>query len=36
MTAAAFTKFDPRAFLENEKREGEDAKLAKVAKVAER
>jgi hypothetical protein len=36
MAAAAFTKFDPRAFLENEKREGEAAKVAKVAKVAER
>jgi hypothetical protein len=32
MAAAPFTKFDPRAFLENEKREGEAAKVAKVAK----
>ena len=36
MAAAAFTKFDPRAFLENAKAEGEAAKVAKVAKVAER
>jgi hypothetical protein len=33
MTAPAFTKFDPRAFLENGKREGPPANPAKVAKV---
>jgi hypothetical protein len=37
MAAAAFTKFDPRAFLEREARtEGTPAKVAKVAKIAER
>jgi hypothetical protein len=33
MTAAAFTKFDPRSFLENETRRGAAAKAAKVAKA---
>jgi hypothetical protein len=32
MTALAFTKFDPRAFLENAERKGVPAKPAKVAK----
>ena len=32
MTAAAYTKFHPRAFLENENREGTTANPAKVAK----
>ena len=36
MTAPAFTKFDPRAFLENEKRGGAAAKPAKAAKAPER
>lgn len=35
MTVPAFTKFDPRAFLENEKRRGVAAKPAKVAKAPE-
>jgi len=30
---ALFTKFDPQAFLENEKRQGAPAKVAKAAKV---
>jgi len=33
MAAPAFTKFDPRAFLESEARGGIPAKVAKVAKV---
>jgi hypothetical protein len=33
MAASAFTRFDPRAFLENQKREGSAAKIAKPAKV---
>jgi hypothetical protein len=33
MTAAAFTKFDPRSFLENETRRGAAVKAAKVAKA---
>src|SRR6516165_10617401 len=33
MTAPAFTKFDPRAFLENEKPEAPAAKAAKAAKA---
>ncbi len=36
MTAPAFTKFDPRAFLENEMRGGAAAKPAKAAKALER
>ena len=36
MTAPAFTKFDPRAFLENEERRGAAAKPAKAAKAPER
>jgi hypothetical protein len=36
MTAPAFTKFDPRAFLENEERRGAAAKPAKVAKAPDR
>jgi hypothetical protein len=35
MTAHAFTKFDPRAFLESEALRGRAAKPAKVAKAAE-
>jgi hypothetical protein len=35
MTAPAFTKFDPRAFRQNEERRGAAAKLAKVAKAPE-
>jgi hypothetical protein len=35
MTAPAFSKFDPRAFLENEERRGVAAKPAKVAKAPE-
>ena len=33
MTASSFTRFDPRAYLENQKREGAAAKVAKAAKV---
>src|SRR5262249_41148743 len=33
MAVPAFTRFDPRAFLENQKLEGPTAKVAKVAKV---
>jgi len=33
MTAPAFTKFDPRAFIENQNRDGGAAKVAKAAKV---
>ena len=33
MTAPAFTKFDPRAFLQNEERRGAAAKPAKAAKA---
>jgi hypothetical protein len=36
MTAPAFTKFDPRAFLQNEQPKGAPAKPAKAAKVPER
>jgi hypothetical protein len=36
MPASAFTKFDPRAFLQSEKRRGVAAKTAQVAKAAER
>ena len=36
MTAPAFTKFDPRAFLQNEERRGTAAKPAKAAKAPER
>ncbi len=36
MTAPAFTKFDPRAFLENEEARGAAAKPAKAAKAPER
>ena len=35
MTATAFTKFDPRAFLENEARGGAAAKVAKAAKATQ-
>jgi hypothetical protein len=35
MTAPAFTKFDPRAFLQNEERRGAAAKVAKPAKASE-
>jgi hypothetical protein len=35
MAAPAFTKFDPRAFLENAAREGTPAKTAKAAKAPE-
>jgi hypothetical protein len=35
MTAPAFTKFDPRAFLEDEEQGGTAAKPAKVAKASE-
>jgi hypothetical protein len=36
MTAPAFTKFDPHAFLENEKRTGVPLKSAKIAKAPNR
>ena len=36
MRAPAFTKFDPRAFLQNEERRGAAAKPAKPAKASER
>lgn len=35
MTATAFTKFDPRTFLQNEERRGVAAKLANAAKAPE-
>jgi hypothetical protein len=36
MLAPAFTKFNPRAFLQNDEQNGTTAKVAKVAKVQER